>query len=92
MANTYTLINYFDVWGNAEDGYEVNNQCVEADDVVITEDATDEDIIDFLYQNEYVKVSDPDGYYIENQGDFIEIYDSSTMEPLFSLRKNEVFG
>lgn len=25
----YRLINYFDVWGNAEVGYEVNDLCVE---------------------------------------------------------------
>lgn len=87
--STWTLINYFDVWGNAEDGYEVNNQCVETDDVVITDDATDQDIIDFLYQNEFVKVSDPDWYHIEYNGDFIEIFDGSTMEPLYSLRRNE---
>ena len=29
----YTLINYFDVWGNAADGFEVNNQCIECDDL-----------------------------------------------------------
>ncbi len=27
------LVNYFDVWGNAKDGWEVNNQCIEWDDV-----------------------------------------------------------
>lgn len=27
------LINYFDVWGNKKDGWEVNNLCVEWDDV-----------------------------------------------------------
>ena len=25
--------NYFDVWGNKKDGWEVNNQCIEWDDV-----------------------------------------------------------
>ena len=27
------LINYFDVWGNKKDGWEVNNLCTEWDDV-----------------------------------------------------------
>ncbi len=88
---TYTLINYFDVWGNEEDGYEVNNQSVEADDVVITDDATDQDIINFLFQHEYVTDDDISLYEIENNGDFIEIYVKETMMPLYSLRKNEVF-
>ncbi len=26
----FRLINYFDVWGNARDGWEINNQCEEA--------------------------------------------------------------
>lgn len=29
MMPTYSLINYFDVWGNAKDGWEVNNLCTE---------------------------------------------------------------
>ena len=85
--DTYTLINYFDNWKDEEDSWIVNNAYVEADDVVITDDATDEDIINYLYQNEYVKVSEPDCYCIENDGDFIEIFDSNTMEPLFGLVK-----
>jgi len=27
------LTNYFDVWGNKKDGYEVNDACIEWDDV-----------------------------------------------------------
>lgn len=88
---TYALINYFDVWGNAEDGYEVNNQCIEAEDVIITEDATDQDIIDYLFNNEYIIDDDVNLYEIEDNGDFIEIYVKETMMPLYSLRKNEVF-
>lgn len=87
--STWTLINYFDVWGNAEDGYEVNNQCVEADDVVIVDDATDQDIIDFLFNNEYLTDDDVSLYEIEDNGDFIEIYVKETMMPLYSLRRNE---
>ena len=90
---TYTLINYFDVWGNEEDGYEVNNQCIEVEDVVIADDATDQDIIDYLFNNEYLRDDDVSLYEIEyGCGDFIEIYVKETMMPLYSLRKNEVFG
>ena len=31
------LINYFDVWGNEKDGWEVNNQCIEWDDIWTSE-------------------------------------------------------
>lgn len=89
---TYTLINYFDVWGNEEDGWEVNNQCVEADDVVIADDATDQDIIDYLFQHEYVTDDDISLYELESNGDFIEIYVKETMMPLYSFRNKEVFG
>lgn len=87
---TYTLINYFDVWGNEEDGYEVNNQCIEVEDVVIADDATDQDIIDYLFNNEYLRDDDVSLYEIEDNGDFIEICVKETMMPLYSLRKNEV--
>ena len=36
---TWTIIDYFDVWGNAEDGWEVNNQCEICNDLNITDDA-----------------------------------------------------
>ena len=31
------LIDYFDIWGNKKDGYEVNNACIEWDDVWTSE-------------------------------------------------------
>lgn len=86
--NTYTLINYFDVWGNEVDGYEVNNQCVEATDVIIADDATDQDIINYLFQHEYLNDDGLWLYEIENNGDFIEIFAKETMMPLYSLRRN----
>ncbi len=86
--NTFTLVNYFDVWGNEEDGYEVNNACVEAEDVVITDETTDEDIIDYLFQNEYITDDDYSLYEIESNGDFIEIFVRETGMPLYSLRRN----
>ena len=88
MTNTYTLINYFDVWGNEVDGYEVNNQCVEATDVIIADDATDQDIINYLFQHEYLNDDGLWLYEIENNGDFIEIFAKETMMPLYGLRRN----
>lgn len=51
---TYTLYNYFDVWGNEIDGYEVNNWEILFDDWYITGDATKQDILDYLYDNGYL--------------------------------------
>lgn len=88
MTNTYTLINYFDVWGNEADGYEVNNQCIEAEDIVIADDATDQDIIDYLFQHEYLNDNGLWLYEIEDYGEFIEISVKETGMPLYGLRRN----
>ena len=90
MSDIYTLINYFDVWGNEEDGWEVNDSCVEFD-VRITDNMTDQDIISFLYEKEFFNTKDIDKFLIENDGDFIEIFEEETGKPLCSLRKKVVF-
>ena len=86
---TYTLINYFDVWGNEEDGWEVNDCCSEADDITITDDATEQDIIDYLYNIEFFKTNDLEKFDVEYCGDFIEISEKETQKPLCSLRPND---
>ena len=88
INNTFTLINYFDVWGNEEDGYEVNDACVEAEDLVITDEATDEDIVDYLFQNGYLTTNDFNLFEVDDSGDFIEIYEKAGLKPLYSLRRN----
>lgn len=70
---TWSLINYFDVWGNAKDGYEVNNQCIEFADLVIADDATDKDILNYLKEIGFLTTSDMRKLMIENLGDYIEI-------------------
>lgn len=52
----YKIVDYFDVWGNKEDGWQVNNLCSldEFGLITITEDATDEDIIDYLIHINYL--------------------------------------
>lgn len=89
----YELVDYFDVWGNAEDGWEVNNQSVwdDADDIYMSDDTTDTELIDYLkgirYLNDNVKESD---LYIDwGDGDFIEIFKADDMMPICSLRVNE---
>lgn len=85
---TYTLINYFDVWGNEKDGYEVNNQCVECDDLVITDDATPKDICNYLKDRGYLTTSDMRRLTVEDYGDTIEILKRKGYKPLFGIRVN----
>ena len=47
IYNKYQLVDYFDVWGNEEDGYEVNNSSIESQ-VILPYDATIEDVISAL--------------------------------------------
>ena len=76
----YELINYFDVWGNAEDGWEVNNQCVEFRDLIITEDASDKDILNYLVDIGFLATSDMRKLLVDNNGDMIEIFEKKSME------------
>lgn len=87
MVGTYELINYFDVWGNEVDGYEVNNQCVEARDIQIADDATDDDIINYLQLAGYLNTNETSLFEVEDNGDFIEIFAKETIMPLYSLRR-----
>lgn len=70
---TWSLINYFDVLGNAKDGYEVNDQCIEFADLVIADDATDKDILNYLKKIGFLTTSDMRKLMIEDLGDHIEI-------------------
>ena len=85
----WTLINYFDVWGNEVDGWEVNDACSEFDDLNITDDATEQDIIDYLYNIEFFKTNDLEKFDVEYLGEFIEIAEKETQKPLCSLRPND---
>ena len=82
----YNLINYFDVWGNEEEGYEVNNLCIEERDIVITDDATDKDILEFLVTVGFLNTSDENKVYLQDYGDgMIEIYQKEHNYPLGRL-------
>lgn len=88
MANTkkYSLVNYFDVWGNAKDGWEVNNQCIEFDDLVITNDATEKEILNYLVQIGFLATSDRRRIRLEEYAiDALEIYEVKGHKPLGCL-------
>lgn len=86
--NTYTLINYFDVWGNKKDGYEVNNQCIEKDDIVIADDATPKEICEYLVKIGMLKTSDMRRLEVVDWGNLIEINERKSGRPLFGLHVN----
>ena len=84
-VNKWRLNNYFDVWGNEKDGYEVNNLCTEAEDLWISEDSTDKEICEFLVQIGFLNTSDMRRIYLEDMGDMIEIYQRKGNYPLGRL-------
>ena len=90
----YDLINYFDVWGNAEDGWDVNDVSRDETDIWIDDDATNEEIVDYLIDQ--VGFLSPDargGVEVWNDGDMIEFSVAETGEPLGRLeRKRTVSG
>ena len=84
----YTLINYFDVWGNKNDGWEVKDQCIEADDIVIADDATPKEICDYLKSIKMLATSDMRRLEVIDWGDLIEINERKSGRPLFGLHMN----
>lgn len=86
--NKYKLVDYYDVWGNEEDGFEVNDIAVIADDVVISDDADEQDILDLLYNMEYLNTKDPNKVYV-NMSDFdmMELFDATNDCPIGRLER-----
>ena len=85
-VNHYKLIDYFDVWGNATDGWEVNDLTTVEDDIVITEDSTDEEIIDFLVRIDYLKPEVKELVYLESyDNEMIEIVQTKDDYPIGRL-------
>ena len=85
-VNHYKLIDYFDVWGNATDGWEVNDLTTVEDDIILAEDLTNEEIIDFLIQIEYLKPEAKGNVYLESQdNEMIEIVQTKDDCPIGRL-------
>lgn len=85
-VNHYKLVDYFDVWGNEEDGWEVNDLTTVEDDIVIAEDSTDEEIIDFLIQIEYLKPEARENVHLESyDNEMIEIVQTKDDYPIGRL-------
>ena len=88
--NNYKLIDYFDVWGNQEDGWEVNNLCSLEEDygfLTIADDATDKDIVDYLIQIGYLGDEAKGNIRIEGDDCIIELFGAENDMPLGRLEK-----
>jgi len=92
MNRKYDLIHYFDVWGNPVDGWEVNNQCVEFDDLNIDDSCTRKEIITFLKSIGFLSTNDMLRFIVDDYtyDGVIEIYERKGYKPLCSLREKAV--
>ena len=90
----YDLINYFDVWGNEEDGWDVNDVSRDETDIYIDDDASDEEIVDYLIDKVgFLSPSARGKVEVWNDGGMIEFSVAETGEPLGRLeRKRTVNG
>ena len=84
---TYEVVDYFDVWGNDEDGYTVNNSIVSGK-VELDKDATNAEIIhtlkDFGILGEY---ANEDTIAIEGDDMFMELFGKDNDYPICLLRE-----
>lgn len=91
MIKKYQLINYFDVWGNKKDGYEVNNLCIQKKDLMIEENSTDKEIFQFLKSIGFIKKTAKfkSAYFDKNFGDsfLCELYEKKTMKPICRIEE-----
>lgn len=84
----YTLMNYFDVGGNAKDGWEVNNMCKEVEGITIVDNASEKDILEYLKLIHFLTTSDRRQVRIDTSDwDMMEIYAVKGNYPLGSLRR-----
>ena len=84
----WVLVDYYDVWGNADDGWEVNNVSRE-DEITISDDASDKEIFEYLrdtvkYFNKSLKFEDVD---VTGDGDIIEFEASADGMPICRLER-----
>lgn len=90
-CTVYSLRNYFDVWGNEKDGWEVNNSCIEFDDLHISDDATEKEILKYLKDINFLATDDRRVVRCDmnTYGEAIEIYEVKGHKPLAALIINQ---
>lgn len=84
---TFRVINHFDVWGNEDDGYEVNDSS-SVGTIELDDDANDDELIAVLiHAGHVVKGCSSSDFRIEWSDDtWCEIEEAARGYPLFALR------
>ena len=72
----YKLVDYFDVWGNPIDGYEVNDLTTVEEHIYIDDDVTEDEIVEYLFQIEYLRTTEGVKLYYYGDGWEIMTIDS----------------
>jgi hypothetical protein len=86
MADTYKLVNYFDVWRDEEDGWQVNNLCHEEGEIVLNNYTSDNEIVVKLIDFGFLKTgTSPKDIVIWNEYEMIKLFDASNDLPLCRL-------
>lgn len=83
----FRVVDYCDVWGNPDDGYEVNDVRVVREEVEIADDATDKQIVQLLNDIDYFICNDLRVLKVEDNVDWIEVYRKKDMYPLCRLER-----
>ena len=85
-------IQFLDVWGNKEDGYEVNAAYTSAFSLEIGKDDSDISILQQLFEMELLSTYGLLVAEIDNNSteECIYIYDQTSGEPLFNLMLEEI--
>lgn len=85
----YTVYDYFDVWKDSDGTWIVNNQAKLFDDLYISSDCTDKEILKYFQRNGYLTTCDMRKVKIENYGDYMELYTVKGHCPLYGIIANE---
>lgn len=80
----WRLINYFDVW-NSDEGWSVNNLCVEFDDLQMSAKITNKELLTYLKSISFLSSDDENDFEIEHLGERVEISNKETFEPICAL-------
>lgn len=80
--NVYTL----DVWGNPDEGYDVNDRC-KAGTVELDEEATRREIVTALIEADFLAgpVTSPARFEVDNDGSIIHVDLAENGRPLLTL-------
>lgn len=82
----YKLVDYFDVWGNEEDGWEVNNLATIEEGIWIFDDADDQEVLDYMVTIGWLKSSKAEDIYLVSDCEgMIEFFQTVDDMPLGRL-------